>query len=182
MSDFAELAYRVIVEPDFASAAVLFWSSLLNEIISIFPYIVVISTQFPFVQDPFSIATLTKISLFVFVPVSIGAGIGSIPLYAIAYWGGKPAIEKFGKYIRLSWTKVERVHSRFNGSWYDELTFLILRSLPLTPTIPVSIAAGIVRMNFASYLVLTIAGTVIRIAIMFTFVAFGAEGIETLAK
>ncbi len=180
-ADFTNIAQRAVTSPDFTGALLLFWSSLGNELLAILPYMVLLSSQFFLIEEPFSMVSLIKLSLFVFVPISIGAGLGSIPIYVLSYFGGKPMIDKLGKYIRLSWEQVESMKGKFSGSWYDEIIFLLLRTVPFMPSLPVSIAAGIMRMNPAPYFVLTIAGSILRIVIMFAFIAIGAEGIEELA-
>lgn len=180
--DFVQVVQKVVVEPDLFGAAALFWTSLINELFAALPYIILLSSQFPFIEDPFSLPTLVKLSLFVLIPVSFGASVGSLLLYGLSYFGGKPAIEKFGKYVRLSWEDVEKVKARFRGSWYDEIIFLLLRSIPFLPSLPINVTAGVMQMRFAPYFVLTVAGTIIKIAIAFVFIAIGAEGLEEFAQ
>jgi len=109
---------------------------------------------------------IIKILFFVAVPYALGTAVGSLLLYILAYLGGKPAIEKFGKYIKVSWKDVERVEKRFEGNWYDELIFLALRAAPFIPTPPLNIAAGLLRMNVFSYFILTTVGMIIRLMFM----------------
>ena len=121
---------------------------------------------------------ITKLLVFVSIPVGVGSALGSVPFYVLAYFGGRPAITKFQKYLRFNWSDVEKVSSRFKGEWYDEILFLLLRSIPLLPSLPVNIAAGVLRMNLLPYLVLSIVGFTIRMMLTLLVVALGMEGLS----
>jgi len=174
-SNFIQLIQDVVLRPNFASAVVLFVVTLINESFSVLPYSVILPGQLLLLEGPLSTFVFVKLSLFVAVPVGLGAALGSLPIYGLAYFGGKPAIERFGKYFRVSWNGIEKMESKFKGSWYDEILFLILRSIPLMPSLPINAAAGILRMRLAPYLVLTVAGNIIKMLVMFMFVGFGVE-------
>ena len=177
--NFVQAVQDMVLKPDFTSAIIILWSSFLNELVAVFPYALVLSGQLLFLKGSFSIAFIAKLFVFVAVPVGVGTTLGTLPAYGLSYFGGKPAIEKFGKYFRLSWTDVEKVESKFRGVWYDEIIFLAIQSTPLLPFLPVSVAAGILRMHLLPYVVLTFTGATIRMMIMFAFVGLGAE---TLAQ
>jgi len=172
-----QMLQNVVLHPNLVSASVLFVVSLINELFAVFPYNIILSGQLLFLEGSISIVVFAKLFFFVSVPVGVGTTLGSLPFYGLAYFGGKPAINKFGKYIKLSWEKVERVESKFKGLWYDEILFLALRSIPLLPSFPVNVAAGILRMRPAPYIVLTAVGTIIRITILFLFIGIGIEAL-----
>jgi membrane protein DedA with SNARE-associated domain len=46
---------------------------------------------------------------------AIGCNLGSIPAYWLGAWGGRPAVERFGKYILLSRHDLERTEHFFPG-------------------------------------------------------------------
>jgi membrane protein DedA with SNARE-associated domain len=46
------------------------------------------------------------------VPEALGVTLGSFVTYSLGYFGGKPAIEKFGKYFGLSWNSVQKFHNK----------------------------------------------------------------------
>jgi len=169
-ADFFQVVQDAVLRPDFASAFGIFIASTINEIFAVLPYNIILSGPLFFVEGSLSTAFITKLFLFVAVPVGFGTAIGSLLTYGLAYFGGKPAIEKFGKYLHLSWESVEKMESKFKGLWYDEILFLILRSTPLLPSLPVNAAAGIIRMRLSNYLILTVLGAVIRMMIMFMLV------------
>lgn len=181
-TDLAQVVKDVVLKPDFTSALAIFTISLTNELLAVLPYNVILSGQLLFLEGPLSTAVLARLLLFVAVPIGLGTVLGSLPVYGLAYFGGKPAINRFSKYLRFSWEHVERIESKFKGSWYDEISFLALRSIPILPALPINVAAGILRMRPAPYLILTLAGTIIKMMIMLAFVGFGAIGIESLAR
>ena len=177
--DFIKIIQDVVLNPNLGSALILFFLSLVNEIVAVIPYALVLSGQLLFLEDSLNIAMLTKLLVFVAVPVGVGSAIGSLPVYVLAYFGGKPLIEKYHKYLHFSWRDVEKMGAHFKGEWYDEIIFLILRSVPILPSFPISIAVGILRMRFLPYMVLTTVGFIIRM--MLTLLIVGV-GVETLSR
>ncbi len=178
-ANFIHVIQDLVLRPDLASAIVLFFLSFTNELIAVLPYAVVLSGQLLFLKGSLSLALLTKLFIFVAIPVGVGSSIGTLPVYVLAYFGGKPAIDKFQKYLHFSWQDIEKVNSRFKGAWYDEVLFLLLRSVPLFPSFPVNVAVGILRMSFWPYLVLTTVGFTVRMMLMLITVGLG---VETLSR
>jgi len=175
LNNFIEISRGLVLAPSIESVLALFATSLLNELFGIIPYTIILSGQMVFVGAPISLTLLAKLFIFVALPVSVGTALGSLLIYSIAYWGGKPAIEKFGRRIRLSWESVEKAQSYFRGSWYDEIIFLGLRTVPFMPGLPVAAAAGILRMRVSIYLLLTALGSMIKVMIMCILVVLGAQ-------
>lgn len=168
--ELIEGAASAVFEPTTGSFLWLFLISFLGEAFIQIPTTILFASPLLFLNEPLTpIFSLKLLSLVAF-PVAIGTTVGSYVAYGIAYFGGKPAIEKFKKWLRFSWEDVEKLEAKFKDKWYDELAFLAFRSIPLTPTIPVSILAGVLRMNFLRYTLLTVLGVTIRMSIMlFTF-------------
>jgi len=181
-SDFLQLIQDVVLRPSLASAVSITLTSFVNELFAILPYGIVLSGQLFFLEDSLSVELFFRLLVFVALPIGVGGAFGSLLVYGIAYFGGKPAIERFGKYLRFSWQSVEKLGRTFRGSWYDEILFLALRSIPFIPPLPVSAAAGVIRMHPLSYLVFTCIGFIIRMMLLFLFVGFGIVGAESLAQ
>jgi membrane protein DedA with SNARE-associated domain len=87
---------------------------------------------------------------------ALGCTIGS----AIAYWvgalGGRPLIEKYGKYILIN-----KHHLYTADRWfekYGEATAFFSRLLPVIRTF-ISFPAGVARMNFPKFLLYTFLGS-----------------------
>lgn len=176
--NFTELIREVVLNPNLGTGLMLFLTSFLNELVAIFPYAVVLAGQMAFLESGISTTFLIKLIVFVAIPVGVGSALGVIPVYALAYIGGKPAIEKFHKYLRFSWNDVEKIGHRMTGHWYDEIIFLLLRSIPILPSLPLSIAAGILRMRLVPYIVLSIAGMIIRMLLSLLVVGIGVHGLS----
>lgn len=83
--------------------------------------------------------TIWQIFTRVSLPYTAGAVIGTSLVYFIAYFGGKPILDNFGKYIGLSWKLIEKVKEDFQKSIKDELFILIACSIPV---VPVSLVTG----------------------------------------
>ncbi|MBI4188009.1 MAG: DedA family protein [Chloroflexi bacterium] len=89
---------------------------------------------------------------------ALGNTIGSAITYAIGMWGGRPLLEKYGKYLLISHydlTIADRWFTR-TGSW----SIFLSRLLPVVRTF-ISLPAGIARMPFIKFLVYTFAGSFI---------------------
>lgn len=171
--DILKVIQEVIIDPNFGSAIPLFFISFLNELIALFPYAVVLAGQLLFLDDSLSVSLLARLLVFVAVPVGLGSALGVVPVYVLTYFGGKPVINKFQRYLRFSWGDVEKVQKRFKGEWYDEVLFLLLRTIPILPSLPISIAAGVLRMRFMPYIVLTTVGFIIRMMLTLLVIGMG---------
>lgn len=89
---------------------------------------------------------------------AIGSMIGSWIIYEIARYGGRPLLEKYGKYIFIHKAHLESTDRFFQkyGLW---ATF-IGRMLPVFRTY-ISIPAGLAGINLKKFLILCFAGSLI---------------------
>ena len=78
--------------------------------------------------------------------------------YAIGRFGGRPFVEKFGKYVRFHHAQLDRVHGFFER-WGTGAIF-ICRFVPVIRGI-VAIPAGIAEMNLAAFYTWTFLGSLI---------------------
>lgn len=87
---------------------------------------------------------------------ALGCNLGSIPAYEIGAWGGRKAVEKYGKYIWLNLGHVDQAHRFFErfGRW----AILIARMLPVVRTF-IALPAGIARMNRTTFHLYTFLGS-----------------------
>lgn len=87
---------------------------------------------------------------------AIGCTIGS----AVAYWigaaGGRPLIERYGKYVLINMHHLETGERWF--AKYGEFTAFFSRLLPVVRTF-ISFPAGVARMNFTRFLIFTFLGS-----------------------
>jgi membrane protein DedA with SNARE-associated domain len=94
---------------------------------------------------------------------AVGCTIGSIISYGVGAWGGRPLVERYGKYIFVSdedLTKADRWFAR----WGDWAAF-ISRLLPIVRTF-ISFPAGVARMNFGRFTLFSFVGSFIWCALL----------------
>jgi membrane protein DedA with SNARE-associated domain len=82
--------------------------------------------------------------------------LGSIIAYFIGFYGGRPLIEKYGKYILIRKHHVDITERFFNK--YGNITVLVGRCLPIIRTF-ISLPAGFGRMNFIKFVIYTFVGS-----------------------
>lgn len=104
--------------------------------------------------------TLLNIPAYVLVLIAgtVGNAAGASAAYAIGMYGGRPAVLRFGKYIRLDDKTLDRTEKWF--SKYGEISVLVTRLMPIFRTF-ISIPAGFAEMNFKKFLLFTLLGTVV---------------------
>ena len=173
ISRLVVIVQSAVLDPSVGSALAVFVFSLLAEILAVFPSAIILSSPLLFFSGNLSIVLIAKYFFFVAVPFGLGNVVGSLPVYGLSYFGGKPAINRFQKYLHFSWKDVEKLEARFKGLWYDELIFLFLRTIPFMFTLPVNIVAGVLRMRIAPYLVLTLVGMTLKLMVMFFLAGLG---------
>ncbi len=93
---------------------------------------------------------------------SLGVTFGSIFIYGFVYKLGKPVVEKFGKYLGVSWEEIEQVKNKFAKSYSDEVALFIMRALPVFPLSIASILSGLVRLGWKEFVSITFIGVFIR--------------------
>ena len=87
---------------------------------------------------------------------SLGSLVGSLLSYAMGYYGGKPFVLAFGKYLLLNVRDLERAERFFHargGAW----TIFLARFVPVVRHL-VSIPAGTGRMPLLPFCAATVAG------------------------
>jgi membrane protein DedA with SNARE-associated domain len=87
---------------------------------------------------------------------ALGNTIGSLVAYYAGAWGGRPLLNKYGRYVLITHKDVAWADRWF--SKYGELTVFVSRMLPVVRTF-ISLPAGIARMNVMRFTVLTFAGS-----------------------
>jgi membrane protein DedA with SNARE-associated domain len=89
---------------------------------------------------------------------AVGCTVGSVLSYGLGAWGGRPLVERYGKYILVSDEDLERA-DRWFGRWGDWAVF-ISRLLPIVRTF-ISFPAGVVRVRLLRFTVLSFIGSFI---------------------
>ncbi|RLC80442.1 MAG: DedA family protein [Chloroflexi bacterium] len=89
---------------------------------------------------------------------ALGCTIGSLITYWIGAKGGRPLLLKYGRYVLISRHDIEMADRWFER--YGEITAFFSRLMPIVRTF-ISLPAGVARMNFAKFTVLTFVGSLI---------------------
>jgi membrane protein DedA with SNARE-associated domain len=86
-----------------------------------------------------------------------GSIVGSLGAYWLGAWGGRPAIDRWGRYLLLRPHEVDRAHAWFERR--GEAVVFLGRLVPLIRAF-VSLPAGIARMNLRKFFVFTLLGVI----------------------
>lgn len=87
---------------------------------------------------------------------NIGGTVGSIVSYYLGAKGGRPFLERYGRYFLISVRELS-VADRYFARW-GEATVFFARLLPIIRTF-ISFPAGVSRMNFKRFVVYTFLGS-----------------------
>src|ERR671921_3027278 len=110
------------------------------------------------VSDPSQLEPLTRGPWnfwIVVIAATIGNTIGSLIAYAIGAWGGRPFLERYGRYLLIRPHEIELAERFFDR--YGAATAFFSRLLPIVRTF-ISFPAGVARMPLGTFIVYTTLG------------------------
>jgi membrane protein DedA with SNARE-associated domain len=110
------------------------------------------------VSDPAQIEPLTRGPWnywIVVIVATIGNTCGSLIAYAIGAWGGRPFLERYGRYLLIRPHEIELAERFFIR--YGAATAFFSRLLPIVRTF-ISFPAGVARMPLGRFIVYSTAG------------------------
>jgi len=87
---------------------------------------------------------------------AFGCVVGSIVAYYVGMYGGRPVIEKYGRYVLLSKHDLDLADRWF--AKYGEAIVFISRLLPAVRTF-IAFPAGVAKMNMTRFIIYTFAGS-----------------------
>lgn len=87
---------------------------------------------------------------------AIGCNLGSAIGYWIGAWGGRPLVERYGRWVLMNRRDLDRMTSFFDG--YGSITVLLARLLPVVRTF-IAFPAGIAKMNQLRFHIYTFIGS-----------------------
>lgn len=124
------------------------------------------------------------------LPYSLAATLGTSFVFLIAFYGGKPLIDRFGHYIGISWKLIDKIKTDFQQTTKDELFILIASSIPVVPVSLVSAFSGGFRIAPSKFYPMIFLALLIRSTILglvghymgeaFISLAHGLDKIESL--
>lgn len=145
-----------------------FLGSIIEEVIAPIPStLVIMGTSFVILKGTV-ISPETVFSLFINVvlPASVGVTLGSLFIYGLAYYLGKELIDRWGKYLGVSWENIEKAQDKFEESSSDEIILFIVRALPVIPSIAINVFSGFIRYDLKKFVIITFLGTLVRAFIL----------------
>jgi membrane protein DedA with SNARE-associated domain len=86
---------------------------------------------------------------------AVGEILGSLAGYLIGYFGGRPLVDRFGKYVLLTHKDLDRAEVWFDR--HGEPLVLFGRFIPLLRSF-VSFAAGLAEMKIVKFVIFTVIG------------------------
>ncbi|MBI2918597.1 MAG: DedA family protein [Chloroflexi bacterium] len=86
----------------------------------------------------------------------LGNLLGSLAAYWVGAWGGRPFLERYGRYFLITQHDLQLADRWF--ARYGDIAVLVSRVLPVVRTF-ISLPAGIARMNLLRFSIYTFAGS-----------------------
>jgi membrane protein DedA with SNARE-associated domain len=87
---------------------------------------------------------------------AVGCSIGSLVAYWVGARGGRPLLERYGKYVLITRHDLDRADRWFER--YGEWTIFFSRLLPVVRTF-ISFPAGVARMHLGKFVIYTFVGS-----------------------
>ena len=134
------------------------------------------------VSDPSQIEPITGQPWnfwIVVVAATLGNTLGSLIAYALGAYGGRPFLERYGKYLLIRPHEIE-LADHFFARWGTQTVFFS-RLLPIVRTF-ISFPAGVVRMDLRKFIVYSTAGAFLwSILLVWAGVQLGENWVEIRA-
>ncbi len=89
---------------------------------------------------------------------ALGCVLGSVPAYYLGQYGGRPLVERYGRYVLISHHDLDMADRAFTR--YGEIIILIGRLLPVVRTF-IAFPAGVARMHMGRFITYTFVGSLI---------------------
>lgn len=89
---------------------------------------------------------------------AVGCVLGSIVAYYAGAWGGRPFVEKYGKYVLISHRDLDLADRWFTR--HGDITIFVGRLLPVIRTF-IAFPAGVSRMKMSRFIIYTFVGSFI---------------------
>lgn len=146
----------------------IFLASIIEEVIAPIPSTMVIMGSSFLMLKGASFSTDSFLNLFlnIVIPASFGVTLGSLFVYAIAYFAGKPFLQRWGKYLGVSWQDIEKAEDKFKDKHSDEIILFVVRAVPIIPSVAINAFCGFIRFDLKKYLIITFLGTIVRAFIL----------------
>jgi membrane protein DedA with SNARE-associated domain len=119
--------------------------------------IIFLVAGFLFLKGPMSIALIKTLMLVVVLPASLGLVLGSFIFYIPSYIYGKTFLDRWGKWIGVSWNDIENMNTRFKKYELEDISIILAR-IALVPSVMVTVFCGIIHIPPKRYSIITFIG------------------------
>lgn len=161
--DFAQLIFEAIKNNGVISVII---AGMVEQVIVPIPSPVIpMAAGFIFVPQTVTgfFEVFKTIFLKAALPFSIGSTIGSTIVYLAAWFGGKWLINKFSRWLEITWDDVEAIRKKyFKDKAYDEIIIFVSRAIPIVPSVLFTAACGAIRIKPVSFYLATGLGFIVR--------------------
>ena len=161
--DFAQIIFEAIKNNGVISVII---AGLVEQVIVPIPSPVIpMAAGFIFVpQDITGFLEIFKTIFFkAALPFAVGSTIGSTIVYLASWYGGKWLINKFSKWLEITWEDIEAVKQRyFKGKAYDEVVIFVSRAIPIVPSVLFTAVCGAIRIKPVNFYLTTGLGFIVR--------------------
>lgn len=106
---------------------------------------------------------------------ALGKTLACALIYFAVSRASKAAVERFGASFGVKHEDLIALSSYFTGSFRDYLVLIFLRAVPFIPSLPISLAAGLIKTPFRFYAIATLIGSFIRAML---FIGVGYVGLS----
>jgi len=144
-----------------------FLAAFLEEVIAPVPSpVIIMLAGITFLSDTSGLELIYKLLFYIVLPTSLGIVIGSLVIYYLAYYLGKPFVKTWGKWLFISWDDIEKIEKKYRKDRLDSGLIFILRSIPVVPSVAIATFAGLTRIPVRVYVIYSFLGTLIRTTIL----------------
>lgn len=107
---------------------------------------------------------------------ALGKTLGSLLIYVVADKAEDFLLIRIGPRIGVTHADVEKIGSYLRGSIRDYFFLIFIRTLPIVPSLPISVAAGVIKIKLSLYISTTFIGSFLRsmIFLIIGYVGFSA--------
>ena len=106
--------------------------------------------------------SMIQIFLVIGLVGAVAATIGSLLGFSIGYFGGKPIIQKWGKWFAVNWDEIEEWGNKLENSKKGDSLLFFSRAIPIIPMVVMSFAGGAIRYEPKRFFLWTFIGSLPR--------------------
>lgn len=112
---------------------------------------------------------------------NLGKILGSLGWYVVGDKVEDVVVGRFGKFFGLTHEDIERVGKRFTGRvWQDGAIIFLLRAIPFFPSLAVSLACGVIKIELKTFVIASYCGNAVKDTAYIMIGYFGAQAFRML--